>query len=641
MAKTPQLYGFAFLLGAALAGCGDGWKQNECGDGTVVEDGVCVIVDPTMCGAGTTLQDGVCVPTSTTTCGAGTTLQGGMCVANPPLPPTICGPGTVLQGATCVIDPTAPGPVAGLAATVNGSNIDLAWTAGAGASGTLIARLVAGAEDAPAPHTPYAVGQTLPGGATVVAVGSATTASLPFTTAGRYTYMAWPINASGNYGFGREVSIVVGSTTRTGTLSVDVANTTGTVTAQPAGFPLAVTNVAYDSGTGTLALELAATNETAGHFFNTKAVITSTSTGTVDNPDGQRGSHPFVQLGFAAQLPTVVASRTIQISGVGATDTVTIELEIVESGLGITGVAAVDLDGGFGSPLDLPQLVGNKNDAIVTSVQFSPSGRYAYLTNRWTTALFRIDTASGDVTAIQPATGLGHGDCLYVGADGFAYAVYGLGTHFRRSTDRLAVAKIDLSSLTTVATTTLNTMSSGRLRTCAHTANRLAIPFGQAVYLFDPTAMAFVDTDSSSAMAIDPITPSSSPRGLAYAPGGGTLYYVGFSANDIHAIDTTTYVDTTYHAASDTVHAVTVDAAGNVWWGQSNGLYSFDGVTETQVPNYNDNVYSIARVGTTDALVGTTGSTAVLSLADGSVTRQGSFSGFEHMGHAFAAFEIP
>ena len=51
-------------------------KTTECGEGTILEDGVCVLDE--RCGEGTILEDGVCVLDER--CGEGTILEDGVCV---------------------------------------------------------------------------------------------------------------------------------------------------------------------------------------------------------------------------------------------------------------------------------------------------------------------------------------------------------------------------------------------------------------------------------------------------------------------------------------------------------------------------------------------------------------------------------
>jgi hypothetical protein len=84
----------------ALAGCGD--NSQECGPGTIDQDGVCVPAPP--CGLGTVDNgSGQCVPDGTTVCGQGTRLDPttGQCQ----LDPNACQDGTIPIGEACV-DPT-------------------------------------------------------------------------------------------------------------------------------------------------------------------------------------------------------------------------------------------------------------------------------------------------------------------------------------------------------------------------------------------------------------------------------------------------------------------------------------------------------------------------------------------------------
>jgi hypothetical protein len=103
----------AFALVASLWGCKEG-GGNDCGPGTVEQDGECIplctgdevwdpdteaCVTPEPCATGTTYNPatGLCEPDYDTICGPGTVLQGGHCV---PEGTTECGPGTELDPTT-------------------------------------------------------------------------------------------------------------------------------------------------------------------------------------------------------------------------------------------------------------------------------------------------------------------------------------------------------------------------------------------------------------------------------------------------------------------------------------------------------------------------------------------------------------
>jgi murein DD-endopeptidase MepM/ murein hydrolase activator NlpD len=80
--------------------CGsDSSDSTECGLGTILVDGTCVLENEIECGTGTVLQDGSCVPENILECGEGTVLQDGLCV---PAETITCGQGTVLQDGICV-----------------------------------------------------------------------------------------------------------------------------------------------------------------------------------------------------------------------------------------------------------------------------------------------------------------------------------------------------------------------------------------------------------------------------------------------------------------------------------------------------------------------------------------------------------
>lgn len=599
------------------------------------------------CGMGTTLVDGMCVAGagSGATCGSGTTLVNGVCVGDGGST-TTCGPGTVMQGDECVADTTAPGPVTGLAATASATAVDLSWTAGAGSTDTLVARLVAGAYDAPDPTATYTAGQTLPGGATVVAVGSATSATDTATVPGRYSYLVWSRAASGKYGFPRAVSAVVTVPAQTGTVVIDIANATATVMTQPANVTLAAANVVFD-GTATVSFDLSATQNTAGHLFNVKAVFGAPSVGGIDNPSGNTATgDAFVTLGVGAIPPAVALTKSVAIGGVGPTDTVTLPITIQESGLAIVGANALDMDGGSAFEMQLPALRGNRNtSSVFTSGQFDASGRYFFGVTRWSPALYRLDTATSDVTATVPyPVGVGAGSCLVVGTDGYAYAVVGLFAHRSRTAPGFAIVKVDPVTMTTVATAALNPPSSDVVHGCALHGTTLAVGFGANVYLADVGEMTFIDVDATSPDVIDPIeaTAGDPVQRLVFSPDGATLYASEQRSSTIYSVDPVAFTAASYHTAGDTVYGLTIDSAGVLWWGESAGVFSFDGTTETQVPNFTGEVDALGpRTGNALAVAERgSGTSFTIDVTDGTVTQQGQVN-TNRLGHNYAAFPTP
>lgn len=613
------------VLSVALAACGDDGGSS------------------TTCGAGTTLVMGECVAGPAVECGEGTVLENGACV--PAAAPTTCGPGTTLDNNVCVVDRTAPGPVTGLAAAVAGSNINLSWTAGASSTGTLVVRTVAGAYDRPLPGVVYMVGMTLPGGSTVVGVGNATTATDAFTVPGRYSYIAWSQNESGNYGFGREVSTVAAIPAQTGVLTLDVAANTATVTTQPSHISLALANFAFDGGTGTATVELTATNNTAGHLFNLKAIVRDVSVGTLSDPSGTApDGDPFVALGFAARLPGGTGENTLTLTGIGATDTITLDVELVESGLAIAGGNIIDALGGTAVPAELPETDGNREPAKYTDGIPSASGRYFYVTTRWHPTLFRIDTSDGSIDSVTPFPS-GNASCVELGADGYAYMAFQLGTHRSRNGYALGIAKVDPISLTVLATNELAGGNDSIAKGCAVQGATFAASYGPFVVLANADTLAFIDADPTSANVIDGVDTLAADtiRSLVFAPSGGTLYATADKTDlSIYAVNTSTFVASTYHAATtNRVTSLTVDAAGTLWWVSGSGLTSFDGVTETTVPQGVVMTSLIGIVGT-KALVTSndTNTSFTVDVTTGDQTSTGALDS-NRLGHRAVFFPTP
>lgn len=627
------------ILTAPLVGCGSNGNK---GPGTT-------------CGAGTMLENGMCIGSAGVTCGSNTTLMDGMCVGAPPGTSTTCGPGTTLQNGTCVVDLTAPPPVTGLTATASGTTVSVSWTASNGAAGYVVARLVAGAYDAPAQLTTYTTGQMLPAGATVIAAGSATTATDTVTAPGRYAYMVWPVSASTVYGFSREAATVVTVPAQTGALSIDVANAAATVTTQPANVALATGNVTYDAATSTLTFDLTATQNTGGHLFNVKAIFGAPSSGEVTASGTDDAGDSFVQLAVGAVLPGTDAKSTITLTGVGATDTVTLPVTIAESSIGQVGANLVDLAGGTGAFMQLPGLRGRGQVASVfTDGVFDASGRYYYGVTRWTPGVYRLDVATGDATAVPLLGTVAEGACLVVGDDGFGYAVFGRNAHRRGTADALVFAKLDLASLSPIAITTLIPPAGGVAHGCALHGTTLAMGWGDAVYLADTTTMSVTDADTTTADVIDPVVlgAGSDVQRLVFSPDGATIYVSERQSSNIEAIDLATLTASPYHTAADRVQGLTIDAAGTLWWGApgtegvagvstTGGLVSFDGTTETPVPNLAEPIAAIGPwSGTTVMVAAQNGDVFSVDVTTGSTAHQGTINA-THLGHGFAAYLTP
>jgi len=98
----------------------------------------------------------------------------------------------------------------GVSATANGQTaLDVIWTLNAAGDPVLVARSANGLTGTPTNGTAYVVGQTIPGGGTVVYAGSATSfADTGLTTGSEYTYTVWSVGASTVYSSGVSDSAV-------------------------------------------------------------------------------------------------------------------------------------------------------------------------------------------------------------------------------------------------------------------------------------------------------------------------------------------------------------------------------------------------------------------------------------------------
>jgi len=438
----------------------------------------------------------------------------------------------------------------------------------------------------------------------------------------------WSTNAAGNYGFPREAAVKTPLGAQTGSITLGVAALTATVATQPANVTLAATNVAYDSANSRLTFDLSATNHTAGQLYNVKSVFGVPSVGTIGNATATSDAgDPSVILGFAATLPAGTATNTITIDGVGAADTVTLPLTIAEGAMTYLGATLLDPAGG-NVRVQVPAIRSTNNaSSMFTSGGASPSGRYIYGLTRWSAGFFRIDTTSGDVAAVSPVTHpTANGACVVFPSDGYAYALFGLGAH-RRSTNSngFALAKIDPATMTVIATAELFPDDNGRVRGCALHGTTLAFGMGTTAYFADLAAMAFIDKDPSSANVVDGIVMNTvngnALMHFAYKADGTTLYASTIRGAEIFALDTAAGTVSTYHTAPNTnVYALQIDAANKLWWGDGTTMYSFDGTTETAVPNLTNGVRSFGAFTGTKVFATDNASSFTLDTADGTRT---------------------
>ena len=102
---------FGIVMGVACSS--NGLSPSQCGTGTHLENGKCVV--DTTCGPGTTMVGNVCLATmdAGASCGFGTRLEGNQCLVTPSDAGTagvVCGSGTVLVASQCVPVAADAGP---------------------------------------------------------------------------------------------------------------------------------------------------------------------------------------------------------------------------------------------------------------------------------------------------------------------------------------------------------------------------------------------------------------------------------------------------------------------------------------------------------------------------------------------------
>ena len=161
----------------------------------------------------------------------------------------------------------------------------------------------------------------------------------------------------------------------------------------------------------------------------------------------------------------------------------------------------------------------------------------------------------------------------------------------------------------------------------------MAVGYGAGAYFFNITTMAFEDTVPGTT-AIDGVALTNDARTLAFNQ-AGTILYAGGGGNVqlIEKVDAAYAVTTHHTTAAPRVWSLTTNAADVLWFGSENGLYSFDGTTETKVPVVTTEVRTIVEIAGTAAKVVGDGETYTLNVTTGAITEQSDLPTNSRMGH--------
>ncbi|MHC5010571.1 MAG: hypothetical protein ACYTG6_06405 [Planctomycetota bacterium] len=404
-----------------------------------------------------------------------------------------------------------------------------------------------------------------------------------------------------------------------GSLSVDLASGTVTVTTQPSHLTLSGAAV-YDAGTMTVAIDLDVLNSAFGRLiFNLKAQVTGTNEGSVTG-DGTFGGDPYVYYGPNALAPGAMETRTITVNNVtGAVDPITVDLALpnhpmifVPQGSGPSGMQAVDSSGsGQSFAIDNDALiwdsVANNGNNWTSDGVVSPDGRFLYTGFRCQPTVVVIDTTTMTPVLTADLSGAGNLQTDGSGTIGtvdkvrmspdtrFLYAPLTLNRHTYDDTLQGAMGsnpdcylvKIDRATMTEVGRVTLILGSTNDARAKAFSCNAAGTwgvtslnQEGQ-VFLIDLVTMTIIDTDAGvpGVQPYDVSAMGMAPRDAAMSPDGSRIY-VGFTGDDgsdgtLGVIDTATGMMTPLPLPSTYVR----NYIGNLVFGPDGKLYFAHGYT--------------------------------------------------------------
>jgi|GEM_PF-2487818 len=462
-----------------LASCGD---DIICGAGTTNVDGTCVPDDTGLsCGDGTFEYNGECVavdpndttaPVTTATPGGGRMreLPDGVVLrsdepatiyyttdGSDPTTSSDSDEGTVvllgladnttvkffavdlngnaesIKSETYTIDVTGPAAVTGMSAAISTADVSVTWTnpGDSDFAGVLVARGPVSRD--PVDGTIYNMGDTLPGGETVVYVGTGTSANETLTLAGSIAeYAIWAFDDLGNYSPMRVTNAVeYALPAQNATLSVNLTTAAVTVTTPPSDLGLSATAV-YDDPNDTLTITLDVTNNTGRVLSNLKAVTSNLNEGTIGGRTWQ-GS-PFVYYGPEALAPSGSRSRDIVINGVtGGTDPITLDLSFIThptlvAPAGDSGMRLIDSSGAIDTSTTLDEATLG-TETYTRSVVTDPTGRFVVVVDKKLPLVHIIDlTTLENVASIQLGAFGSIGGTAIIGKR--LYVAYSNGSHW-------------------------------------------------------------------------------------------------------------------------------------------------------------------------------------------------------------------
>ena len=640
----------------------------NCGAGTVEQNGECVPENNLNCGPGTMESDGTCVPvdpvddvtapTTTPDVPAGEIFDGTSITLTADEPALIYyttdgsdpGPGSAAAFSPAVVpigsvreaDVTlryyavdAAGntesvredvyskfaylaPLEAFDVAVAGADATITWTAPSVATGVVIAQAAGPLGGGPVHGQTYAVGDTLPGGHTVVYVGTAATHMETGLTPGLAHYVGWAHDAE-RYSRQRTDFELVDAGAQTGSVAVDTTNNTVTVTT-PSELALTATAAYADP---TLTLSVTVTNNTSRVVYNPKLVVRNLSAGTLTS-DGTIGGEEYVRLA-GALVPGASTNADVVVTA-AATAAVNADFTIVDSAMLVLPSPHRDgamPDAGALVDSETMTVAGNAvgdNFPMANTDHLGPGagfnyyagalandGRHLLVGHRNSLHVGLLDLATSTVVMTRTLSSE-RGMVGSVAIDAANDVVYALATHARHAYDDNSVAegidaevivyKLDASTLEELSRLTLplydpsDYHAMGRHLTFSPDGSQLAVGIvGQdvngSVHLIDLDSFSEIDINGA-ADGLGLESPIERPGSLSFNATGTVLYAFGAAHfSETLKIELTNAFATSILPSTSTAHmnGATRGPDGRIFMAGTHtaGVYVFDPTDDSRV----------------------------------------------------------
>lgn len=306
------------------------------------------------------------------------------------------------SSATYSVDVSGPAAVGAFTLAMTGSDASLAWTnpVDPDFAGVILA-VSSGALAAPVDGTTYEVDGEIASGTRVVFTGSGTSLDEPDLPPGIHRWGVWAYDSLRNYSPIRVAQANVAIPLQRATVAVDVAALSTTIPVPTSTLVLSAGTPTYVAGTMILSVPLTVTNMASRPVHNPKVVVRSVGGGTFSNADAGTVEGDAQRYFGSGLAPGESASRTLTFSGVAATATVSLDVDVVDSpftlfpswGCAFSGGAADAATGALAGPLEhsVASEGTNGNCSSWMSAVLSADGRFLFAGARQAPRIDRID----------------------------------------------------------------------------------------------------------------------------------------------------------------------------------------------------------------------------------------------------------